>query len=243
MTMKPSDQVLGFGVRAIGDHFLSCRARPCPRARAAARGFFRCPFASSSRIQASHACMLCCARSGVPIASRCCAARCPKKKDELAHRIAPVPALQLFDVRAGRTGHFSFSRAVFRSDGLKAVRYIDVGGRACSRVSHEPPLKMSLHVGPLASEDAVHHGVAHRAVAPRPMMANHPILLRTQPLDRPLRGEIEIVGAQTDHLAAQRVEGVREQQQLAGRVDVAALPALCIPGVADLDAIDRGTMS
>ena len=38
--------------------------------------------------------------------------------------------------------------------------------------------------------------------------------------DRLLRSEVEVVGAQSDHRAAERVERVLEQQQLARRVDV-----------------------
>jgi hypothetical protein len=41
----------------------------------------------------------------------------------------------------------------------------------------------------------------------------------------------------------QGVEGVAEEQQLAARVDVALLPALGVPRVADLDAVDGALMS
>jgi hypothetical protein len=42
-------------------------------------------------------------------------------------------------------------------------------------------------------------------------------------LDGGLRGVVEIIGAQADQRRAQRLEGVRHQQQLAGGVDVGAL--------------------
>src|SRR6266704_4943939 len=63
---------------------------------------------------------------------------------------------------------------------------------------------------------------------------------RAQRLDRALRAKIEIVGPQAHHRASQRVEGVAEQQELAGRVDVRALAALRVPRVTDLHAVHRG---
>ena len=97
---------------------------------------------------------------------------------------------------------------------------------------------MSFHIGPFGRENAVHHAVAHRPVSSRPVMADDSILFGTQGLNCSLRRKIEIVGAQADDLAAQRVERVTKQQQLARRVDVAALPSFSIPGVTDLHAID-----
>lgn len=70
-------------------------------------------------------------------------------------------------------------------------------------------------------------------------MPDDAVFLRAQSLDRPLGGQIEIVGPQADHLATQRIKCMTEQQQFAGRVDVAAPPAYRVPGIADLDAIDR----
>src|SRR2546428_2097373 len=68
--------------------------------------------------------------------------------------------------------------------------------------------QMALHVRPFRGEHAVHHGVAHRAVAPRPVVANDAVLLRAERLDRALRGEIEVVGAQAHDPAFQRFEPV-----------------------------------
>src|SRR5262245_13797452 len=96
---------------------------------------------------------------------------------------------------------------------------------------------MPLHVGPFASEDTVYHSVAHSPVPARPMMADYAVFLRAQGLDCPLRGDVEVVRTQADHLAPECIEGVLEQQQLTTGVDVAALPALCVPRVANLDAI------
>src|SRR5437016_10161472 len=104
-------------------------------------------------------------------------------------------------------------------------------------ISFQAGLEVALDVRPFGCQHAVHHGIAYRAIAPRPVVPDHPVLLRSQRFDRALRGQVEIVGAQAHDLAAQCLEGVREKQQLAGAIDVAALPALRVPGVADLDAI------
>src|SRR5438067_9798880 len=96
---------------------------------------------------------------------------------------------------------------------------------------------MALHVWPFGGDDAVHHRVAHRAVAARRVVADDAVLLRAERLDRALRGEIEIVGAQADDLAAERVERVAEEEQLAHAVEVRLLPASCVPRVADLDPL------
>src|SRR5581483_4736432 len=99
---------------------------------------------------------------------------------------------------------------------------------------------MSLHVRPFMREDAVDHAVAHRSVASSEVMTNDAILPGAKGLNGPLRDHVEIVGAQTHHLAPERVERVTEQQQLAAGVDVTAVPALSIPRVTDLHAINRG---
>src|SRR4030095_7489523 len=70
-------------------------------------------------------------------------------------------------------------------------------------------------------------------------MANHAVLLRAERFDRTLRSEIEIIRAQPNHLAAELVERVREQQQLAAGIDVRAPDALAVPRPADLDSIDN----
>src|SRR5262245_59072105 len=99
---------------------------------------------------------------------------------------------------------------------------------------------MPLHVGPFTREDAVEHAVACRPVAASQVMTDDAILLGAQGLDRTLRGEVEIIGAQTDHLATKRFESVAKQQQLATGIDMAALPALSVPCVTDFDTADRG---
>jgi hypothetical protein len=56
-------------------------------------------------------------------------------------------------------------------------------------------------------------------------MAEDAVLLRSQRLDGALGAEVEVVGPETHQLAAERLERVGEQQQLASAVDVAPLPA------------------
>src|SRR3954471_3289480 len=107
-------------------------------------------------------------------------------------------------------------------------------------ISPQPAFEMTFHAGPLRGQHAVHHAVAHAAIAPRPVMADHAVLLRPERLDRALRSEVEIVGAQPHHPAFQRFESMGQEQKLARGVDMASLRALRVPGVADLDAVGRG---
>ena len=104
----------------------------------------------------------------------------------------------------------------------------------------EAQLEMPLHVRPFVRQDAVHHGVAHRPVAARRVVADHAVLPGAERLDRPLRGEVEVVRAQAHHLAAEGIERVSQQEPLARGVDVGPLPAPTVPGVADLDPIHVG---
>jgi hypothetical protein len=47
-------------------------------------------------------------------------------------------------------------------------------------MSFESKFKVSLDVWPFTGQDAVHHRIANRTVTPRPMVANHAVLLGTQ---------------------------------------------------------------
>ena len=67
------------------------------------------------------------------------------------------------------------------------------------------------------------------------MAAQHPVELRTQPLDRCPAGEVEEVGAELNCHATQLVECVAQHQQLRLGVDSAAPRRRDIPGVADLE--------
>src|SRR3954471_19379359 len=101
-------------------------------------------------------------------------------------------------------------------------------------------LEVLAHARPLVFEHAVHNGVAHAAVAPRPVMADDAILLRAKRLDGSLRAEVEVVGAQANNLAVHGFEAVHKKQKLAGSVDMRALAALGVPRVADLYAVGGG---
>ena len=71
------------------------------------------------------------------------------------------------------------------------------------------------------------------------MIAQHAVLLRTEPCDRGARRMIEPVGAKLDRDALELLERVGQEQQLALGVDGAALDALGIPGMPDLQAAVR----
>ena len=74
---------------------------------------------------------------------------------------------------------------------------------------------MPLHIEPLVSNDAVYHRIAHAPISACTMMPDHPVLFGTQGRDRSLRREVEVVRAQPDNLARERVECVFQQQKLA----------------------------
>src|SRR4051794_24608127 len=83
-------------------------------------------------------------------------------------------------------------------------------------------LEMLAHARPLVFEHAVHHRVAHAAVAPRPVMADDAILLRAKRLDRTLRAEVEVVGAQAHHFAMHLFKAMGKEEKLARSVDMRA---------------------
>jgi hypothetical protein len=93
-------------------------------------------------------------------------------------------------------------------------------------------------LGPFAHAQAVHHGVAHRAVAAQAVVADDTVLARAQAFDGALAGEVEVVGAPAHQLRTQGLEGVLQQEQLGRGVDGAALAAGRVPGVADLQPIN-----
>src|SRR6476660_4100305 len=99
---------------------------------------------------------------------------------------------------------------------------------------------MLLHVGPLRREDAVHHGVAHAPVASPVVMADHAVALPPDRLDGALRAEVEVVRAQPDDPAPDGLERVTEEEQLARRIEMAALKPRRVEGVADLDTVHGG---
>src|SRR5215471_7115166 len=80
-------------------------------------------------------------------------------------------------------------------------------------------LQMPLDHRPLALDDAEHDGVAIAAVGCDLMMAQHAILLGAEPQDRVAGSVIEPVGAKFHGDAAELLEGVRQQEQLALGID------------------------
>ena len=88
---------------------------------------------------------------------------------------------------------------------------------------------------PFAVDDAEYDGVALRAVGQQLVVAQHAVLLGAEPLDRDPRSVIEPVRPKFHRDAAQHLERMRQQQQLAFGVDRRALRALRIPGVPDLE--------
>ena len=55
-------------------------------------------------------------------------------------------------------------------------------------------------------------------------MADHAVSFRAERGDCALAREVEVVGPQSDDRAAERLEGVREEEQLAARVHAGLLP-------------------
>src|SRR4051812_24819210 len=95
-------------------------------------------------------------------------------------------------------------------------------------------------VRPLGRQHAVHHSIAHRTVAPGPVVPDDAVFFRAERLDRALGAEIEVVGSQPDYAAFKAVEGKFKEQKLARGVDMGPLAALRVPRIADLDPSGGG---
>jgi hypothetical protein len=78
-------------------------------------------------------------------------------------------------------------------------------------MTSQPKSEILFYAGPLGDQNAVHDTIPNGAVAADGMMAQDTILFCAQTFDRFLRIEIEIIGTQTNHLASQGIEGMREQ--------------------------------
>jgi DNA-binding SARP family transcriptional activator len=123
-------------------------------------------------------------------------------------------AAQLTDTSNGnQVWSDSFDRASSDADWTPA----DVASAIVSRLAlaqldsfaRETRRQMSFHVRPLGEQNAVHHRVPNGPIAPRLVVPDHAVEMRTERRDRPLRREVEIVGPQSDDLAPQRLERVR----------------------------------
>jgi hypothetical protein len=100
-------------------------------------------------------------------------------------------------------------------------------------------LQVSLHVEPFTGEYAVEHRVARCAIATWRVMPDDAVFLRAQSFNCPLGSQIEYVRPQADHFTTQRIKGMTQQQQFAGRVHAGTLPALSVPRITDFDAVYR----
>src|SRR5215470_28886 len=89
---------------------------------------------------------------------------------------------------------------------------------------------------PFALDDAEHDRVAIAAIGRYLVIAQDRVLLRAQPQDRLAGRVIEPVRAELHRDAFELFERVREEQQLALGVEGAALHALRVPRVADLES-------
>src|SRR6185437_1625843 len=127
-------------------------------------------------------------------------------------------------------------KARANSRGAQSWRGDAASGRGGMPV--QPKFEMALHVRPFGENDAVHVRVAHCAVPAGLVVADHSVFFGAKRFDCLLRPEIEIIGAQTDDLTAERLERVLEKHELAHGVHVGSLAALRVPGVADLDPVD-----
>ena len=72
--------------------------------------------------------------------------------------------------------------------------------------------QMGTHFGPFTLVQAVHHRIANRAIAAQRVAANDTVFFGPQAFNRPLAGVVEIVRAPAHHVAAQRLETLRQQQ-------------------------------
>ena len=97
---------------------------------------------------------------------------------------------------------------------------------------------------PLAFDDAIDTGIAVTAlcggVPIELMTAQHTVEFGSQPLDSGSTLSVEKVGAKFDRDAAKGIERVRKEEQLALRIDRAALHGLAIPSRADFNAAIAG---
>src|SRR5215468_7256998 len=93
---------------------------------------------------------------------------------------------------------------------------------------------------PFAGDDAVDAGIPQCAVLSALVAAQDAVEFGSQALDAAPARVIEEVRAEFDGDAIKLLESVREQEELALRVDFGALSALAIPSRADFDALVDG---
>src|SRR5262245_41518911 len=102
------------------------------------------------------------------------------------------------------------------------------------------PHQVGLHGGPLARDDAVDVSVAQCSVRGDLVVSQDAVELCAKALNSPAALMVEGVRAEFDRDAVERLECMRQQEELALGVESRALDALAVPGRADLDPpIDR----
>ena len=119
---------------------------------------------------------------------------------------------------------------------LEVQEEVDEHGRAAVSarpLQQEPEVRP--HRRPLAVDDAEHHGVARIPSAPSWWLRSTPSCLAPSRAIASRLCVVEPVRAELDRDAAERLERVAEQQELALGVQRRALHALRVPGVADLE--------
>ena len=164
--------------------------------------------------------------------------------DQRPHGVAPGDEFP--DRAVGPDNRCRRSRTRAVSPSAVSSLYRHYGRRTrldCAETARLRQRRLGADVGRRRDGAAAARGAAARPATRRPGCCTSPCRARVpsrrakwwrmtpsffapERLDRPLRREVEVVGAQADDPAAERVERVAEQQQLARGVDVAALPAL-----------------
>src|SRR5688500_5986893 len=80
---------------------------------------------------------------------------------------------------------------------------LPASGRSLCSLPRQPSLKMAPHVRPFVSQHAVHHRVAGTSVLAGVEVADDAVAIGAERFDSALRAEVETVGSQSNHLAAQ----------------------------------------
>ena len=91
---------------------------------------------------------------------------------------------------------------------------------------------------PFVLQHAVHHRVAHRAIAAQRVVADDAVFFCPQALNGFLAGKIQIVGAPTDHATIQGFKRVLQQHVFALSVHIGFLRRFGIPCVANFHPFD-----
>ena len=78
----------------------------------------------------------------------------------------------------------------------------------------ESQFEVSSYVRPFAGQDAKQDGVTHGPITAHLMVPEDTVFFGPQRSDGALRGEVKMIGAQTDYLASKRMKGMVELSSL-----------------------------